>query len=545
MTWIYRLNRNLCAARINSSVSDIRVAVDIRTMSICCRTIDPSCLSPTAHYALFVLFKHHWAACLRKQKERSPLSTLCLLPTTPHSLHQNRRFTLFHYLNSYQNASRPHRSFGDHAHLWQEDPRRPQCDQLFTDFMFEEALRIPPVANWPTTQTQKPPSITDLPRDRPLLAFEYALTTRPDTANIAGHDTTVGYSRNIGHPARTSSAIVRLLQDAGALVHAKTTVHRLLNLETASDIFGVTSNPYRNTHTPGASTGGGAALVACGAARSRLAPISRGASGSGPLLRNMESEGERRQVSVAGLRFVLAGHRRRALVHAPMAGSSTDLEEFWKRVVMAKPWQYDHSCVQSPGDQRPSGGREETEVGYCDGRRTLPPSPACKRALSMVANALRAQGHEVVDFTPPDIFSGLKIAYQLIFSDGGEQLRSDYSPHENVPKVTASVLDLLALPRLFKRLVAYLTRKSDPTSAEIVKVMHAKSALEVLRLTAQREEYRAAWHDKWTESGLDFVLTVPHPFPAFKHGESEKVNLMTAGFTTIFSLLDYLLACFQ
>ena len=68
---------------------------------------------------------------------------------------------------------------------------------------------------------------------------------------------------------------------------------------------------------------------------------------------------------------------------------------------------------------------------------TIPPTPACKRALSQVISALKKQGHEVVDLyvtffflkkvnthlisssQPPNIWEGLKIAYQLLFSDGG------------------------------------------------------------------------------------------------------------------------------
>ena len=68
---------------------------------------------------------------------------------------------------------------------------------------------------------------------------------------------------------------------------------------------------------------------------------------------------------------------------------------------------------------------------------TIPPSPACKRALNQVISALKKQGHEVVDlyvvfnlffcvFTsiplpsqPPNVWEGLKIGYQLLFSDGG------------------------------------------------------------------------------------------------------------------------------
>jgi hypothetical protein len=67
--------------------------------------------------------------------------------------------------------------------------------------------------------------------------------------------------------------------------------------------------------------------------------------------------------------------------------------------------------------------------------------------------------------------------------------------------------------------------------------MHPKSVVEVRELVAQREQYRAAWHKQWIEGGLDFVLTVPHALPAFKHGESEKATLMSAGYTCIFSLV--------
>jgi hypothetical protein len=61
--------------------------------------------------------------------------------------------------------------------------------------------------------------------------------------------------------------------------------------------------------------------------------------------------------------------------------------------------------------------------------------------------------------------------------------------------------------------------------------------VEVRDLVGQRDQYRAAWHEKWIESGLDFVLTVPHPLPAFENGASEKATLMSAGYTHIFSLV--------
>lgn len=130
---------------------------------------------------------------------------------------------------------------------------------------------------------------------------------------------------------------------------------------------------------------------------------------------------------------------------------------------------------------------------------------------------------------------------RLLTSCIGEQIRSLLSPGENLNKASSSVFDLLSFPKCVKQLLAYLTRKSDPAAASLLRIMHAKSVTELRALTAQRDLYRAEWHDSWTEKGLDFVITVPHPFPAFKHGESEKVNLMTAGFTTIFSLVSQLI----
>ncbi|KNZ73254.1 Acetamidase [Termitomyces sp. J132] len=380
-----------------------------------------------------------------------------------------------------------------------------------TDLMFDEALRIPAVANWPHNTDL---DAFDSTRDRSLLGVPVSIK---DTIDIAGHDTTIGYSRNTNHPMASSSAVVRLLQDAGALVHVKTTVPTgLLGLETGSEVYGRTSNPYKSTHTTGASTGGGAALIACGGSKIE---IGTDVAGSVRLPAHFcgiwSLKGSAGRFPTWGNQSSMEGLEGLQLVSSPMAGSLEDLDEFWKRVITAKPWEYDHT------------------VG------PVPITPACKRGLSMVATALRKQGHEVVEFIPPDLERGLNIAYQLLFSDGGEQLRSLLSPGEGLNKVASSVLGLLALPKCFKQFLAYFTQKSDPASASLLRIMHTKSVTELRALTAQRESYRAEWHDSWREKGLDFIITVPHPFPAFKHGESEKVNLMTAGFTTIFSLLDY------
>ncbi|KAF5383178.1 hypothetical protein D9615_004896 [Tricholomella constricta] len=473
----------------------------------------------------------HWNACFRKQTERES-AIVCLPPVynTPLSLPEQKIHALsLSQLVSGCNAGQIAPSeimlaYGKKALVAHA------ATNCITDIMFEEALRIPSVANWPHSTDPESSFALDNTHDRSLLGVPVSIK---DTINIAGHDTTIGYSRNVGRPASTSSAIVRLLKDAGALVHAKTTVSAgLLGLETVSDVFGLTTNPYKKSHTAGASTGGGAALLAC---RGSKIEIGTDLAGSVRIPAHFcgiwSLKGSVGRFPSWGSVSSMVGLEGMPVVSAPMAGNLADLEEFWKRVCIPLPWR--------PTNLREDGTKLKWGVMMEDGECPALTTVAI-RALTMVATALRKQGHEVVEFSPPDVFHGLKIAYQLIFSDGGEQLRTSLSPYEVFAKASTSVLNLLALPRLVKRLIAYFMRKSgDSTSADLYDIMHPKSVVEVRNLVDQREAYRAAWNDKWTENGLDFILTVPHPFPAFKNGESEKVNLMTAGFTCIFSLLDY------
>ncbi len=88
-----------------------------------------------------------------------------------------------------------------------------------------------------------------------------------------------------------------------------------------------------------------------------------------------------------------------------------------------------------------------------------------------------------------------------------------------------------------KHILAYFTGADDSATSELLGVMHTKSVVEDRQNVAARDAYRAEWHRKWVEEGLDFVLTVPIAFPAIEHGASEKTTLICAGYTFLFSLV--------
>lgn len=180
------------------------------------------------------------------------------------------------------------------------------------------------------------------------------------------------------------------------------------------------------------------------------------------------------------------------------------------------------------------------------------------------------------------MYHGLKLGYQLLFGDGGtyylrshlqvelilnfflwhavlhlnaktnftgEQIRETLLPSEALNAPAMSVLNLLAFPRLLKSFLARLTRclpnwcrqllgGCDHITADFYDIMRSRSVREERKITWARDEYRAIWHEKWISAGLDFVLTVPHAFPALSHNASEKTTLMSAGYTFIFSLVS-------
>lgn len=63
----------------------------------------------------------------------------------------------------------------------------------------------------------------------------------------------------------SDAAILQILHRAGCVFHARTTQPQLLmHLETASNLYGVTVNPYNRLLSPGGSSGGEGALLALG-----------------------------------------------------------------------------------------------------------------------------------------------------------------------------------------------------------------------------------------------------------------------------------------
>jgi len=88
--------------------------------------------------------------------------------------------------------------------------------------------------------------------------------TVKDTIETSGLRTTSGSMMRSQFVPETDAPAVALLKEAGGIVLAKTnTAEMAMDYTADNPVFGRTSNPYNPTLTPGGSSGGEAAAIAC------------------------------------------------------------------------------------------------------------------------------------------------------------------------------------------------------------------------------------------------------------------------------------------
>ncbi|MCQ4042120.1 amidase [Streptantibioticus rubrisoli] len=98
--------------------------------------------------------------------------------------------------------------------------------------------------------------------DRPLLGIP---VTVKESYNIAGLPTTWGIPQHRNYIPAEDAVQVSRLKAAGAVVLGKTNVPLgLQDIQSYNEIYGSTNNPWDHGRTPGGSSGGSAAALACG-----------------------------------------------------------------------------------------------------------------------------------------------------------------------------------------------------------------------------------------------------------------------------------------
>jgi amidase len=216
--------------------------------------------------------------------------------------------------------------------------------------------------------------------------------------------------------------IVKTFREQGAVFHAKTTnPQTLMALETNSNLFGRTTNPYNTTLTCGGSTGGEGALLAMGGSplgigtdiggSIRVPSAFCGVYGFKPTIGRLPH---------SGLTGLSDGMQNLVGVIGPLARCIEDLELFCVAGLNHEPWKYEPSLIEMPW--RPNTTvPQKLRIGviWCDG--VVQPHPPVVRALKHLVSTLEEDGHTVVDWDTSLHKELYDITNEIYFLDGGAE----------------------------------------------------------------------------------------------------------------------------
>jgi amidase len=312
-------------------------------------------------------------------------------------------------------------------------------------------------------------------------------------------------------PSPGDALICKVFREAGAVFHVKTTnPQTLMALETHSNLFGRTANPFNVNLTSGGSSGGESALVAM-----RGSPLGIGTDIGGSI-RGPSGfcGGWGLKCSVAriphsGLSGLHSGMENIIGCVGPMANSLADLRLFCKVALEAQPWDFEPSLIDLPWrNVQAEALPKKLRIGVLWHDDEVTPHPPIQRALKETVHKLRAAGHEIVNWDPRLHASLLQWINKAYFLDGAEEYKNTLL-QESDPAVP---------------IIQWLLDSTMPTRHTVEQTW---------RSNALRDHLRTQFSLQWREANIDALLCPVNASVASSHDESKYW-----GYTAVFNATD-------
>lgn len=378
--------------------------------------------------------------------------------------------------------------------------------------------------------------------NEPIGPLHGVVTTLKDQFNVRGYDTTLGYVGRAFAPAEDDATVVKMLKVLGAVIVAKTNLPQsIMWCETENPLWGLTTNPYNHDYTPGGSTGGEAVLIASGASMLgmgtdiggsiRIPSHMMGIYGFKPsvciivhcssliplglVVTDDKCDLQSSRLPYNGVPVSTEGQEHVPSSVGPMARSLDMIHLSMKSLIDSKPWDLDARCVPIPW--RETVYRDVTSrplvIGVLADDGVARPHPPISRVLQDAVKALRAAGHEIVEWNADLHPECIQVLDEFYTADGGEDIRT---------AVTAA---------------------GEPFIPHVEKLINRGQAISVFeywqlnrRKWALQQAYLKKWDSLRTSDGktVDALLMPPMPHTAVPHKGCRWV-----GYTKIWNVLDY------
>jgi len=308
-----------------------------------------------------------------------------------------------------------------------------------------------------------------------------------DSHWMAGVESTSGSLARKGFVPTETVGAIRRLEDAGAVIFARTTVPEFCYFGiTESALFGRTSNPWHLDRTAGGSSGGAAAAVAAG-----CGPLSLGGDGGGSIRIPAAFCG------VVGFKptFGLVPHEpstagwKTLVALGPLARAVSDA-----RLMLAAVAGFDrrdrHSLPPVPLET-PAPQPADLRVAVSDDLGFAPLDDDVRRAFRVAVDRLADAGVQIVEDTP-GLVSSMQTWSNLALAE------AHYSEHDEFTSHRAELGDDAAV---------FIAAGGHVTAGEYIEAQFA------------RERIHSAYVDLFDRTGASGLLTPTIGCEAFPHGK--------------------------
>lgn len=354
-----------------------------------------------------------------------------------------------------------------------------------------------------------------------------------------GTPQTLGVTARAERLAPTSLGVVAAALGAGAVVLGKTNVPQLL-LSTEADnaLFGRTGNPWDTRRVPGGSSGGEAAVVACGAS-----PWGLGTDIGGSI-RNPAAwcgvvglKPTWGRWSVAGSAGGQPGQEAVRAQSGPIARTVGDVALLFDTLVGAPMHAADPRVPPLPAIDPATVDLSGLTIGVYEDDGVFLPAASVRRAVRLAADALEAAGARVVAYTPPRSWEMVDAYFGLLSADGVVTARQVMEGDDVTPQL-ATLVRLGTMPSaLRKGIAALLPRIGEPRVGRLVSALGEKRVSDLWALVRARDALQAAELAAWDAAGIDAVVGPPTVTPAALPAETGDWSL-GAWHTMRWNLLD-------
>lgn len=395
---------------------------------------------------------------------------------------------------------------------------------LTAEEVFEEALAAARAAD--KQRSEQPGSLGSL--------FGLPVSIK-DHISQKGCTSSCGVIHKRGKVDDMDSHLVEIIRASGGIPFVRSNVPQImLWVETESHTFGRAENPWNRSRTTGGSSGGEAGLVAA-----RCSPLGVGSDIGGSIRYPCASCGlyglkpTPQRVRFSGINFAHKDNTC-SMEHiippavGPLARCTDDiallLRAWWQPSTFETdptliPLSFNDSLYQA----MTSG--QKLRIGYYTQLEGIPAPASCMtRIMNEACEALRAQGHELVEFHIPSPYNIGKRYYQAMMLVGPREtqqcLQGEPAVWFNQP-----VLDVGESQMKLKFILFLLKMMGYGRFIDMLDYKIGLDSREMNALYLELNNYTAEVARIWNEQKLDAVISPLSALPAFPHRGSELMTI--------------------